>query len=341
MDQSATLTHLKIFVSFDCNLRCAHCVHGRFSSEKNPPYDRAHLQRLRVFLEGLCEHNSHLNIYLSGGEPLLSPRFFQVARLIKAVGLTYKTITNGLLLSKRSQQLLEAPPHSLWVTFNGVDEQHNLTVGLASGYEKLRKAVQSTLPLLRSAGIKCGAVLMINPLTYDKISEDIVLIGAMGFDEVVVQHLSFLPDSFLERHQAVFQEKFGSPSGFCFGEGADGREIDPSALYRELKAVRQKVYPFQYTIFPPLYQENDLQDYYSEFPQKWKDRSCRRAIHEWWILPDGSITVCFAHRIGHIGQSFDDLTRSKPLLEWQRQVSGLSEPFPGCIRCHRLYVSQN
>jgi pyruvate-formate lyase-activating enzyme len=338
MNSSRSITHLKIFVSFACNLKCKHCVHGGFPSTSTPEYDFRFLTKLRRFLQALRNHNPNVKVYLSGGEPLMSPRFFQVAHLIQEEEMTYKTITNGLLLAKRCDNLLEAPPHSLWVTFNGVEDRHNQTVGLHNGYDKLSKSVMEALPRLRAANIKVGAVLMINSLTYDHISKDIETVGALGFEEIVIQHLSFIPDQLLKLHNEVFEETFGTPSGFCFGEGADGSKIDPSMLHRELDKIRKKHYPFKCIVFPPLHGSDELDDYYGLLPKRWLSRRCQRAVNELWLLPDGRVTVCFAYEIGRIDQPYEEIVASTRFMKWKRQFSKLTEPFPGCVRCHRLYM---
>ncbi|MBK8920730.1 MAG: radical SAM protein [Saprospirales bacterium] len=339
MENSPALTHLKIFVSFACNLKCPHCVHGQFPSAPVPPYDAAYLEKIERFLGEALEVNPGVHIYLSGGEPLLSRRFFQIAQLIRHSGLGYKTITNGLLLADRLDSILEAPPHSLWVTFNGLGDCHDAMVGRKGAFARLSNALKHALPVLRSRQIKIGAVLMINRSTFGRLSADLDALQEFGFDEVVVQHLSFLPESFLSLHRDAYLRVFGRPSGFCFGEGADGSAIEPELLFREIQSIRQKKFPFRVVIFPRLIEKEDLMDYYSDDPRKWLDKRCSRASGEFWILPDGSVTVCFAHKIGDTGDSLRQLLRSRQFACWQAQFRKLAQPLPGCARCHRLYMN--
>ena len=338
MDVFAAPLYLKVFVTFGCNLKCVHCVHGRISSKVEPALSPAFLGKLEGFVAEAKSLNPNLRVYLSGGEPLLSPRFFQAARIIRSLGLTYKTISNGTLLGERYGQLLESPPYSIWITFNGVGERHDAIVGLKGGYEQLCQSLRRGLPHLQRANVRVGAVLMINALTFDCISDDLDQLASFGFDEVVVQHLSFISETDLDEHQEIYKEKFGAESRFCFGEGADGLAIDPLPLYRELVKVRRREYPFRTVIFPPLFEKKDLEDYYSDTPQRWRSRRCPRALKEVSVLPDGTVTACFAHKIGHIDQSLSQILSSEPWISWKQTFSQLSEPLPGCMRCHRLYV---
>jgi MoaA/NifB/PqqE/SkfB family radical SAM enzyme len=334
----AFCSHLKVFITYRCNLRCSHCVQSHVASKFESAYSFAFLEQLKTFASSVYYLNPNIKIYLSGGEPLLSPDFFRAAHIFKRQGLAYKTITNGLLLGARYPQLLEAPPQGIWVTFNGTAQRHDKMVGLKGGYDRLCESVQKSLSHLQGAGIKVGAVLVINALTYNRLSRDIEEIGALGFDQVVVQHLSFLPATVIEKHNRVYREKFGNDSLFCFGEGADGSGIQPVALYEELLKIRQKEYPFHVAIFPPLSELAELVDYYSDAPQRWRQKRCLRALHEIWVHPDGSVTVCFCHSIGHIGQPFEQILTSPELMHWQQRFKELSSPLPGCMRCHRLYM---
>jgi len=336
--KSVFCSHLKIFITYQCNLRCSHCVQSRVASKFEPTHNPALLEQLETFISTVSRINPNIKIYLSGGEPLLSSDFFRAAHVLKRQGLAYKTITNGLLLEARYRQLLEAPPQGIWVTFNGTAQRHDEIVGLKGGYNRLCESVQNSLPHLRRVGMPVGAVLTINALTYNRLSQDIERIGALGFDQVVVQHLSFLPDAVIKEHNRAYREKFGGESSFCFGEGADGNGIEPVALYQELLEIRQKEYPFHAVIFPPLFELEELVDYYSDVPQRWRQRRCPRALHEIWVHPDGSVTVCFCHRIGHISQSVEQILASPELMRWQQRFKELSSPLPGCMRCHRLYM---
>ena len=332
------MEYLKIFVTFSCNLKCVHCVHARISSKVEPALDSAFLEKLARFVGEAKDLNPSLRIYLSGGEPLLSPRFFQAAHILKSFGLAYKTITNGLLLEKQYRQLLEAPPKSIWITFNGIGNRHDEIVGLQGGYQRLHRSVLNSLPYLRDANIRVGAVLMINTLTYDHIDQDLEDLASFEFDEVVIQHLSFISEENLGKHRLVYQQKFGAEPRFCFGEGADGSGIDPSLLYQELMKVRRRNYPFRTVIFPPIYEKEEIEDYYGDVPQRWRRRRCPRALKELSVLPDGAVTACFAHKIGHIDQPLSQILSSEAWRKWEKTFSELSAPLPGCIRCHRLYM---
>lgn len=333
-----SISHLKIFASFACNLHCPHCVHNHIRNG----YEDAHLiptQDLQRFLSDIAEFNPDLHVYLSGGEPFASPYFFSLARELHKVNLGYKTITNGTLIKKSIENLVHTPPRKMWVTFNGLDESHDATVGIQGGYARLREDMQAALPVLHSAGIFVGAVLLINPLSYPHLVEAFAELSNLGFDEIVIQHLSFLSPADLAHHQAVYQQTFGIPPSFCFGEGAVGDQIDAHIVYEQLQSIlTSKDLATPAVIFPPIIELEALSRYYGETTSIWTEKRCDRAPNELWILPDGTVTLCFAHPIGHISQGLNNILASAEMQKWQEIFYDLPHAFPGCMRCHRLYM---
>jgi MoaA/NifB/PqqE/SkfB family radical SAM enzyme len=331
--------YLKIFVTYRCNIQCRHCVQSRISSRFASSMPEAlYLDHLNRFLASAADTEKDLRIYVSGGEPLLSPRFFNTARMIKDRGLSYKTMTNGLLLDRTLDRLLEAPPRGIWVTFNGTGQRHDRVVGLTGGYERLCRSVAKSIPALQKAGSKVGTVLMINSLTAHRLASDLDEIAALEFDEVVLQHLSFLPPEVIDAHQTAFHQAFDRESLFCFGEMVDGTGIDPVKLYDQLMTLKNKTHPFRLVIFPPLETLEQLTDYYGPAPVRWRNRRCQRALHELWLHPDGTAAVCFSLPVGDFRQSLQEIRESSEYLHWQAHFRELPGPLPGCMRCHRLYM---
>ena len=264
------ISYLKIFTTFRCNLNCQHCVHSSISAKGYNDYPPEYSNRLMHLIKDISGINPGLKIYLSGGEPLLSERFFTMGEILKKLGLSYKTITNGTLLSEKIDELLEAPPEAIWITFNGIGKTHDKIVGKEKAFENLTKNLNTNVERLKKAGIKTGAVYMINNLTCNNLSDDLNFFRNFNFDEVVMQHLSYITDEFVAMHNNEYKDIFGNKSNFCFGEKADGSKIDANIVYREIQKVLNNEYPFKVIVFPGLTALNVLVDYYSVNPQLWK-----------------------------------------------------------------------
>ena len=102
-----------------CNMNCSFCHgHGR-------PAQRLSRQAFLQILQQLTGKTEYLYFHLMG-EPLTHPELPEFLRLAKAQGFRTMVTTNGTLLSKRGEELIEAGVHKVSVSvhsFEGDDAQ--------------------------------------------------------------------------------------------------------------------------------------------------------------------------------------------------------------------------
>lgn len=84
---------VSIELTNQCNLKCRYCFQGDMSSERRP------LSKDEVFkIVYDCADMKVFNMFLSGGEPLLSPFFKEVALLARDLGLVVGFSSNGTII---------------------------------------------------------------------------------------------------------------------------------------------------------------------------------------------------------------------------------------------------
>ena len=81
---------LQWHITHRCNLRCRHCYQDDFQSEMTLEELLAVLDKYERFLK---ERNLTGHINLTGGEPLASPYFFELAEEILRRGMTFSILT--------------------------------------------------------------------------------------------------------------------------------------------------------------------------------------------------------------------------------------------------------
>jgi len=99
-DRVAALPLAIVYVTDRCNSKCVTCDYWKFG-QTNFPVDRA--QRLAPELKNLGTEV----VMLSGGEPLLHPRWAEVAAPWRAAGLRLWLLTAGLALHKHAAPAAE------------------------------------------------------------------------------------------------------------------------------------------------------------------------------------------------------------------------------------------
>ena len=92
--------YFSVIVTFDCNLQCKNCINC------SPLVGQKNLNFPEIDYEKTCETIKYFKnlgfktVNISGGEPLLYPKIFDLIRFCKRLGLYTTVNTNGLLIPK-------------------------------------------------------------------------------------------------------------------------------------------------------------------------------------------------------------------------------------------------
>ena len=126
--QSPRRSHiLQWHITHRCNLFCAHC-YQRDRAEQMPP--EMLWETLDKYCRFLEKQNSCGRVYLTGGEPLLHPQFFGLAREITDRGMAFSVLTNGTLIDRMTaNRLALLHPLFVQVSLDGVWETHEAVRG--------------------------------------------------------------------------------------------------------------------------------------------------------------------------------------------------------------------
>lgn len=148
-----------LYLSNSCNLACRHCwITPRYVNGKPDPGDVIDPEDLReAVLEakplGLCSAK------LTGGEPMIHPRFIKIVDMLTENGLSLNMETNGTLLTAETAQYLKDKTNLSFisVSIDGADAKtHDWFRGVPGAFE----AVLHGLDYLVEAGYKNTQVIM-------------------------------------------------------------------------------------------------------------------------------------------------------------------------------------
>lgn len=94
------ICYFSVIVTFDCNLQCKNCINC------SPLVGQQNLNFPEIDYEKTCKSLKFIRnlgvtiINISGGEPLLYPKIFDLIRFCNSLGLHTTVNTNGLLIPK-------------------------------------------------------------------------------------------------------------------------------------------------------------------------------------------------------------------------------------------------
>lgn len=129
-------------LSYKCNLKCIHCYcqnlsadFSRYKEELSPP-------EICRLLDELAEAGS-LYLGLSGGEVLIHPHFFEIARYARRKGFWLTVLTNGTLIDEDvAQRLAELMPRAIDLSIYGTSsEVHDAITQSPGSFDKVVRAV--------------------------------------------------------------------------------------------------------------------------------------------------------------------------------------------------------
>lgn len=105
-----------------CNLRCVHCYSDSMAQQYPGELD---WDQMQAVVNDLSAYNIP-SLLLSGGEPMIHPRFFDLVDLASAKGLKLTISTNGTLITaEKAAQLKAAEVAYVGISLDGIGKIHD------------------------------------------------------------------------------------------------------------------------------------------------------------------------------------------------------------------------
>lgn len=167
-----------------CNLSCRHCYANSFDKD----FDG------ELALSTCMENISSLKrakapaVILSGGEPLLHPHVFDIAREVKRQGFYLALSSNGILLTDEvAQKLKEIDFNYVGVSLDGIGPVHDHIRGQEGAFEKSLEGVRNGVRY----GLKMGLRTTLTNTNYHQINDMLNLCIENGVSKFYLSHLNY------------------------------------------------------------------------------------------------------------------------------------------------------
>lgn len=167
-----------------CNLKCVHCYSN--SDAKFYPGELNWEQMNRV-VEDLAAFKVPA-VLLSGGEPMIHPRFFDLARLVRSHGLRVTISTNGTRIDEAAAKEFKSIGVSyVGISLDGIGETHDRFRGCSGTFRKVCEAFSHC----RAVGQKVGLRLTLTQQTIADLPQIFEFIEENEIDRVCFYHLVY------------------------------------------------------------------------------------------------------------------------------------------------------
>jgi radical SAM protein with 4Fe4S-binding SPASM domain len=336
---------LTLFLTHRCNLRCKMCGQwGEGGVTKNEGAealkDELAIELYRKFLDDLSKVYRP-SITLFGGEPLLYPGCLELIRYIKSKNMHCLMITNGSLLNKFAEGLVEAGLDELNISLDGGEKLHDEIRGLPGLFQKIVDGID--LVNAHKARLKLAKPLInlqctITKYNYQHLEQMLPVAEKLKAETLTFHNLIFLDQKSLDK-QKEFDAALGLSSrdwqGFVAAPG-----IDPEILRKKITLIFSSPRSFKIDFYPN-FTCRELKEYYSD-PCYQPPQQNSRCLSPWlvaYLFPDGAIRPCL-----NFGYAFGNLKKDNFFAVWNnaqarkfRIALKNNKIFPACIRCTELY----
>jgi MoaA/NifB/PqqE/SkfB family radical SAM enzyme len=189
-----------------CNSRCVSCDWWRHGREDITP------EAVAGWLPSLRELGTR-TVLISGGEPLIHPRWEQICRLLAEQGLHLWLLTAGLALAKHAARAVELF-QSITVSLDGTDRQMYAAIRGLDAFDKVCEGIAA----VTSAGAALSLRVTVQRSNYHALPQFVRLAHELGARQV-----SFLAADVRNAHA------FGRVSGFNTEIALQASDLTPFA----------------------------------------------------------------------------------------------------------------
>ena len=333
-----------------CNLRCKMCYYwgetGRYvntGARKKPAIlDIGLAKRIIDELEPAKPSYS-----LFGGEPLMYPHLEELIRAIHDAGSQVDTPTNGTLLERNAEMLVENGFDSVRVSLDGPSEISNSQRG-AGSYEKAVAGIQALHEEKQKAGSAKPIISIIYTVTPENHTsiEQLFLhdldLSTLGW--VTIQMQNFLTQPMGEAYARMLESEFGITSDHFWKamvcDPAIFADMDVAELVRQVQTVCDSLQEMGKgtLLLPPTFSVENLDAYLKAEWSQMTDlyRGCVVPWSSADVTASGDVAPChvfYDFVVGNLNEnSLEDIWNGENYRKFRDYMKshGLMSICPGC-----------
>lgn len=270
-------------------------------------------------------------------EPLMYSEIVSASKYTKEKKLKLSITTNGLLLKKYAESLVEMGLDDLWISLDGTRELNDSVRGVRGAFDCTIQGLRLIQSL--KGEMKCQKPsIHVNFTISDLNLNNLVAFAKEMVDERIdsinFSHLNFVTEEIAKKHN----QKFGD---FCQStpssiDKVNLQKMDVAALERQVKEVKKLFSKEVVSFTPDLKDKTSLYDYYFRPDVSLGKRRC---LVPWTITsvqPNGDtilLTRCFNYVVGNVmKQHLLDIWEGTGYESFRKEL-WKNKYFPACTRC--------
>lgn len=323
------------FITERCNFNCPMC-HVINSRLKN--LTELSFSDLKVFFDQISPYTP--SVSLAGGEPLMHPDIIKIISYLSSKHMVKGLVSNGMLLDKKAQDLLDAGLDFLAISLDGPDEKTQFKRGnvrnsfdmIVKGLDKMVKIRgHKILPNIRIATV-------ITKANIDNFDEIFKIVKNLGVDQWSISHHFYYFDKVRK-----LQEKFGKENGFgtdIWGEDNGKKRIffnssERKLITEKLSKIKEMVSKADTKIKITFPNSDNVEKFYTgAIPNK--KSVCTSPFNQIYLRGNGDVEMCHGYILGNVKETnLKDIWTNDKTLKFQKYKKE-HITIPACFRCCSL-----
>lgn len=342
---SAPFRKVNIRITNACNLRCKTCpLWGETGYMLDSPTSVVRETIPLDVYKKMVDDISFLrpSTYIWGGEPFLYADLLPLLTYMKQKGMTGSVVTNGFLLAKNAEALVDIGWDAVVLSLDGPRELHDTIRGREGSFDQVIASIEAIQEEKRRRGRYKPFVALYSTVSKDNAGslEEIFDVGEKaGVDLLLMHYAWFTTEAIGKRHDAVMQQRLGVTPKAWKGFQWSFDEIDLQRVVESVRRIRSKQYSFNYLLVPNLKHE-DIPRYYQEPDNRLGYGKCVYPWLETNIMPNGDVPPCRDHPdyvAGNINEDgILDVWNNESYRKYRIALKEEGGLFPICTRCSGL-----
>ncbi|MHB8174843.1 MAG: radical SAM/SPASM domain-containing protein, partial [Nitrospirota bacterium] len=297
-------------VSSVCNLKCVHCDLGQ--KAVSTTFYRNMTNEVRFIDMKTAEKvfsevkKYKPTIAIISTEPLLHRHIIKIVELAKSQGLRIYITSNGYLLRRYAEKIVESGLDKLCISLDGLSEVHNRIRGVSDSFERAVEGIKMVVAHRKKTGSKLAiaANMVLCSQNYAQIDEYIGYLSGIGIEQFVFSYFNYVTREMSDIHNRKWGEKYPMTSMSLSG-GLNYGDVEPEILYKQIMLIKNKYKHLHISFIPHLASPEAIHTYFRE---PFKFVTYDRCFVPWMtatIMPNGDVTGicrCFNLIFGNVNE---------------------------------------
>lgn len=332
-----------------CNLRCRMCGQwgptGYLNPGKKPDGKIPEPMPLARWLD-LIDEAARLGVKVAcvrGGEPFLFPGIIEVLRRLKERGLVVNVDSNGTVLEKYAEQVVEAKVDYVTLSLDGPEEIHDRVRGVpgtfraaARGVKRLREAEKAN----GSGRILNSICFTISPDSLAGLPEMPGVVRSLDIGVICANPYYYFPEAVGREYEEVLRRELGCRAYSWRGFHREDSGVDPEEFLRAYREFQARLGDVQLYPFMP-FSEEEYRDWFSGSPKMVGRFPCTNPLKLIDIQPSGDANFCVDfpdYVFGNVARkSIEEIWTSREAERFRKFIA--ARPLPICNRCGAKYMA--